>query len=85
MNTTVGNWTEAETDEAGRIWTDYQRQHDVSKQIGQAVGFNPVSGRVWLGESAKDIVRRLDAEGVCVPLFFLRVGQDFYARKGGRR
>ena len=85
MSTTAADWTETETNEAGRIWTDYQRQHDVSKQIGQAVGIDPVSGRVWFGESAKDIVSRLDAAGISAPLYFLRVGQDFYARKGGRR
>ena len=85
MNTTTDHWTEAETAEASRIWADYQRQHDVSAHIGQAVGIDPANGRVWFGESAKDIVQRLDAEGICVPLFFLRVGQDFYARKGGRR
>jgi len=85
MSTTAGNWTERETDEAGRIWADYQREHDVSNHNGQAVGIDPVSRRVWFRESAKDIVRSLDAEGICVPLYFLRIGQDFYARKGGRR
>lgn len=76
---------ERDTARAAEIWADYQREHDVSKQIGQAVGIDPVSGRVWFGASAKDIVQRLDAEGIFVPLFFLRVGQDFYSRKGGRR
>ena len=85
MSAVADHWTETETDEAGRIWADYQREHDVSKLAGQAVGIDPSSGRVWFGESAKAIVRRLDAEGVCAPLFFFRVGQDFYARKGGRR
>ena len=85
MNATADHWTETETTEAARIWTDYQRLHDVSEHLGEAVGIDPVSGRVWFGESAKGIVRRLDAEGISVPLFFLRVGQDFYARKGGRR
>jgi hypothetical protein len=85
MSTTACNWTEAETVEAGRIWADYQREHDVSEHLGQAVGIDPASGRVWFGKTARDIVQRLDAEGVHAPLFFLRVGQDFYARKGGRR
>ncbi|MCU0736377.1 MAG: hypothetical protein MUF20_12825 [Methylotetracoccus sp.] len=85
MNTTADHWTEAETAEAFRIWADYQRQHDVSAQMFKAVGIDTASGRVWFGDSAKDIVQRLDAEGISAPLFFLRVGQDFYARKGGRR
>ena len=85
MSTTTLTWTEADTAKACQIWSDYQRTHDVSALQGQAVGIDPASGRVWFGESAKDIALRMEAEGVIVPLFFLRVGQDYYGRKGGRR
>ncbi len=78
-------WTEADTLRACRIWADYQRENDVTGHNGQAVGVDPASGRVWFGESAKDIVLSLEALGIRTPLFFLRVGQDYYARKGGRR
>lgn len=78
-------WTESDTARACQIWADYQRENDVSARKGQAVGIDPASGRVWFGESAKEIVLRLEAQGFHTPLFFLRVGQDFYARKGGRR
>ena len=30
-----------------------------------------------------DIELRLEAQGIHMPLYFLRVGQDYYARKGG--
>ena len=85
MNVPGAIWTDADTARACQIWADYQQKHDVAMCIGQAVGIDPASGQVWFGESAKDIVLRLDAEGIRVPLFFLRVGQDYYARKGGRR
>jgi hypothetical protein len=85
MNMPLTIWTEADTAKASEVWAEYQRQHDVSARIGQAVGIDPVSGRVWFGESAKDIVLNLEAEGIHAPLFFLRVGQDYYGRKGGRR
>lgn len=85
MSTAATMWTEADTVRASQIWADYQRTHDVTGYRGQAVGIDPASGRVWFGESAKDIVLRLEAEGIRIPLFFLRVGQDYYGRKGGWR
>jgi hypothetical protein len=68
---------------AEKVWADYQKNHDVSHQHGKAVGIDPVSGRVWFGESSLDIVDQLDEEGIDVPLYFVRVGQDYYWRKGG--
>jgi hypothetical protein len=78
-------WPEAETVRARELWEAYQRDHDVSAHLGQAVGIDPASGRVWFGESAQDIVLQLDTEGIATPLYFLRVGSDYYQRKGGRR
>jgi len=85
MSAAAATWTDADTANAKRIWGDYQRTHDVSAHQGQAVGIDPASGRVWLGDSAKDIVLQLEAEGLRAPLFFLRVGHDYYGRKGARR
>ena len=84
MNTTEATWNEADTARACQMWENYQREHDVTGRLGQAVGIDPASGRVWFGTSAKDIVLHLEAQGIHAPLFFLRVGQDYYARKGGR-
>jgi hypothetical protein len=81
----VCNWTEDDTARALQIWAEYQKHHDVSHRKGQAVGIDPVSGKVWFGESALDIRRQMDAEGTDTPLYLLRVGYDYYLRKGGHR
>jgi hypothetical protein len=67
------------------IWDAYQRSHDVSSQLGRTVGIDPVSGRVWFGDSARDVVAQMATDGVATPPFCLRVGHDYYVRKGGRR
>ncbi len=81
----ISPWKEEDTIRALQIWADYQKQHDVSDRLGQAVGIDPTSGRIWFGESALDIRRQMDAEGVDTPLYLLRVGCDYYLRKGGHR
>jgi hypothetical protein len=53
--------------------------------IGQTAGIDPVSGRIWFGESATDIWQQMEAEGIDVPLYYTRVGSDYYVRKGGHR
>ena len=76
--------TESDTKRAQQIWDEYVSKHDLSNRRGQAAGIDPVSGRIWFGESASDIVDQMDAAGEFVPLFFVRVGQEAYLRKGGR-
>jgi hypothetical protein len=73
----------ADVARAQQIWDEYQKQHDVSDRIGQAAGIDPVSGRLWFGESIVDISKQLEAEGIARPLFFVRVGSSAYLRKGG--
>ena len=77
--------TDEDVRRAERIWRDYQQTHDVSHRKGEAVGIDPASGRVWFGESALGVVDTMRADGTDAPLFFLRVGYDYYCRKGGRR
>jgi hypothetical protein len=77
-------WTEADTARAREIWAEYQRQHDISDRLGQAVGIDPISGRVWFGESAVAIRQQLDEAGMSNLLFFLRVGSDYYMKKRGQ-
>lgn len=79
------NGTDLDTARARQYWAQYQRQHDVSDRIGETAGIDPVSGRVWFGTSAKDIVAQMEAEGVMVPLYFVRIGFDYYLRKGAHR
>ncbi len=77
--------TDLDTDRARQCWAQYQRQHDVSDRLGQTAGIDPVSGRVWFGASARDIVTQMEAEDAAAPLYFVRVGSDFYLRKGRYR
>ncbi|MFM9963032.1 MAG: hypothetical protein ACKV2Q_17625 [Planctomycetaceae bacterium] len=84
-STMASDWTSADSARAQQIWDEYLRSHDVAQQKGQAVGIDPATGRVWFGRTALDIRDQMQAAGNPVPLFYLRVGQDHYLRKGGRR
>ena len=81
----VNTWTERDTERAKEAWAAYQRQHDISERIGQTAGIDPASGQIWFGASAKDIVAQMEAEGRTTPLYFVRVGTDYYLRKGPYR
>jgi hypothetical protein len=70
---------------AEAVWAEYLQTHDVSDRLGSAAGIDPDSGRVWFGESILDVMEQQDAQGDASPLFFIRVGSDYYYRKGGRR
>lgn len=85
MSTSTSSWTEADTERAKQIWKEYQNTHDVSDRIGQAVGIDPHTGRVWFGETSVEISKQLEAEGISPHLFIIRVGYDYYLRKGGHR
>ena len=80
----LAKWEESDSDRAKQIWIDYQRQHDLSTRVGQTVGIDPRTGRIWFGESVRDIVSQRDAEGLHSPLFFERVGSEAYLHKGTR-
>ncbi len=77
------NWTETDSNIAKQIWKTYQKQHNLSERIGQTVGIDPKSSRIWFGDSIQAIVQQRDSEGLDSPLFFQRVGDDTYFRKGG--
>ena len=74
-----------DVDRAKEIWSAYQKQHDVSPYKDLAVGIDPVSGRVWFGESGLEIRVKMLADGIDAPFYCVRVGYDYYVRKGGRR
>jgi hypothetical protein len=82
---TVPSWTEADSKRAEEIWSDYQRQNDLSDRKGETAGVDPFSGRIWFGDSIEDVVAQRDADGNAHPLFFMRVGFPTYYRKGGHR
>lgn len=77
--------TQEDVDRAEALWAEYQRTLDVSDRIGTAAGIDPQTGRIWFGDSGIEIVDQLDAEGIDVPLHFVRIGSKSYYRKGGRR
>jgi hypothetical protein len=79
------NWSPAHLARAKEIWAEYQKQHDVSDRLGKTVGIDPVSGRVWFGESMKDIWQQKKTLGDDAPCYYVRVGKTYYTRKGGRR
>ena len=81
----LSNWTEADSVKAKQIWAEYQQQHDLSDRVGQTAGIDPDSGRIWFGESIRDLASKRDAEGLNSPLFFERVGSETYFRKGAHR
>jgi hypothetical protein len=81
----VANWTDADSNHAQKVWSDYQQHHDVSQRAGQTAGIEPVSGSVWFGDSIQDVVAQRDAGGITAPLYFVRVGSESYYRKGGHR
>ncbi len=83
MSSTI--WTEADTEQALSIWADYLSRHDVTTEIGRTAGIDPANGRVWFGESAADIWQQRQAEGAETPVYCVRVGYDYYVRKGRRR
>jgi hypothetical protein len=82
---TVSTWTQADSNRAQEIWSNYERHHDVSDKTGQTAGIDPASGRVWLGQSIRDVIAHRDAAASDAPLFFVRVGSATYYRKGAHR
>jgi hypothetical protein len=82
---TVSSWTEADSNRAQEIWSEYRQRNDVSANAGQTAGIDPVSGRIWFGDSIQEVVAQRDADGSAAPLFFIRVGAETYYRKGGHR
>ena len=70
---------------AQALWDEYQKQHDITPLVNQTAGIEPVSGRIWFGESAADVYRKKIADGCETPMYVVRVGYDYYLRKGLRR
>ena len=77
----VSNWTQADSDEAQRLWSEYEAKHDLSDREGQTAGIDPTTGRIWFGNSVQDVVTKRDADGSQAPLYFVRVGSPTYYRK----
>jgi hypothetical protein len=59
-------WKPEYTGQALDRWEEYQRQHDLSNQIGRVAGIDPVSGRVWIDESGVEVATQMQREGLAV-------------------
>ena len=81
----ASTWTKSDTAKAGQVWSDYQKQHDLSTCLGKTAGIDPNTGRVWIGESIQNVLSQRNADGIDSLLFFERIGSKAYYRKGGRR
>ena len=77
-------WKTETAERAREFWQAYQRQHDVSDLRGQVAAVDPESGRVWIGPYAIDALDKMNADGVDTPVWFVRVGYDYYVTKGRR-
>ncbi len=75
-------WDPADSAKCKQIWDDYQQEHDLSERYGQTAGIDPKTGRIWFGESMKDVVKQRAAEGLKNPIFFERVGHETYYIRG---
>jgi hypothetical protein len=71
-------------DRATAIWDEYKRNHDITPLIDQTAGIEPISGRIWFGETAIDVHDKMMADGMDAPFYAVRVGYDYYLRKGTR-
>lgn len=85
MSTTARRLTPQDVERAEALWLEYLRSHPIIAEEGSAAGIDPDSGRIWFGESIVDIAAQQEAEGVYIPLHFVRLGSETYYRKGGRR
>jgi hypothetical protein len=72
-------------DKVRAVWAEYERSHDLTGKERLAVGIDPDTGEVFLGESAIEIGKHLKREGRFRPLFYRWVGDPYYIHKGGRR
>lgn len=71
-----------DTDRARQLWEENQEQHDLTGRRGQTAGIDPVSGRIWIGESMRDVINQRNAAGIGAPLYFVRIGSPAYYRRG---
>ena len=84
MNTTFPtvHWKKGDTEKAQLIWSQYLAAHDVAQVVQPVAGIDPDTGAIWFGESAQDIWHQQEAQGHPKPLFYIRVGKDYYVSKG---
>lgn len=81
----ASSMTDLDVKRAKEIWARYCEEHDISALKDQTAAIEPVSGRIWFGESGLDAHQKMVADGIDAPIYCIRVGYDYYVRKGVRR
>lgn len=75
-----------DVEKAKAIWRKYQLEHDVTPLIGLTVGINPKTEELWFGTSALSAYdQQSNTRGISEPLYYLEVGQKYYAKSVGKR
>jgi hypothetical protein len=77
----TSTWRPEYTARALELWEAYQRQHDLSIQVGKVAAIDPVSGRVWIDEPGVDVVAQMRSEGADVPVYFVRIGCPSFIKR----
>ena len=77
-------WKPEYTAKALQIWDAYQQQHDLSKLNGKVAAIEPHSERIWIGNSGVDVAAQMQSEGIETPVYLIRIGSNYYIRKGRR-
>ena len=77
--------SEFDVEKATQVWAEYQLTHDLTNRKGEAVGVDPISGDVFFGRSAGEIIDKLRAEGRFRMLMYWRIGYPWYSRARGVR
>lgn len=73
-----------DTARAQEIWDEYVRSHDLSELKGKVAAVDPAGGGVWIGDSGVAVADKMHADGVHSPVWLVRIGSDYFVRKGRR-
>jgi hypothetical protein len=80
----TAQWKPDYTARAQQIWESFQRSHDLTDKMGMVGAIDPETERVWIGESAVDIARQMQADCIDSPVYLVRVGDRHFLHKGRR-
>lgn len=81
---TSTEWKPEFTSRAKEFWKRYAASHDLSDMEGKIAAVDPVNGQVWIGNTARQIADAMRASGTQRPVCLIRVGADYFVRKGRR-
>ena len=65
---TVSNWPQADSERAQKIWSEYERDHDLSEKAGQTAGIEPATGAATGAADGAGFSFRGDVAPAATPL-----------------